>query len=74
MVTFLLILWKASYLYLQVSLDCFKQTHCRLQIVNRNDGTKVKPLVRRHDEYELYGVCTQKYVLDVGHRCIVMEV
>lgn len=35
-------------------LDCFKQTHCRLQIVNRNDGTKVKPLVRRHYEYELY--------------------
>ena len=69
MVTFLLILWKASYLYFQVSLDCFKQTHCRLQRVNRNDGTKVKPLVRRHDEYELYGVCTQKYEPKVCPRC-----
>ena len=50
-------------------LDCFKQTHCRLQRVIRNDGTKVKPLVRRHDEYELYGVCTQKYEPKVCPRC-----
>ncbi|SFS83290.1 zinc-finger of transposase IS204/IS1001/IS1096/IS1165 [Succinivibrio dextrinosolvens] len=57
------------FISLPSGLDCFKQTQCRIQRVNRNDGTKVNPLVRRHDEYELYGVCTQKYEPKVCPRC-----
>lgn len=50
-----------GFISLPSGLDCFKQTQCRIQRFNRNDGTKEKPLVRKNDEYALYGFCTQDY-------------
>lgn len=61
-----------GFISLPSGLDCFKQTHCRLQRVNRNDGTKIKPFVRKHDEYALYGLCTQDYEPKVCPRCGAM--
>lgn len=50
-------------------LDSFKHTHLKVQRVYINEGTKLKPLVRVHDEYSLYGFCTKENEPKVCPRC-----
>ena len=46
---------ESGMLSLPSRLNGFKQTHFKQRLLERNEGTKAKPFIRKHLEYSFFG-------------------